>query len=148
MKEEHAKGPSHNNPEEAAEYVKSVTSLTDSFSTSIHGLNRYQRLDAWQTFIHGLSQLLLKLDSAYFTKLDTDVILDTIPDKACEVFLACPEEAATRVQQRVSSDEIPEGHEIMSKMRLQNLPCFDKRGQQAVTRLLNVFKKPTTIWPK
>ena len=39
MEEEHAKGPSHNNPEEAAEYVKSVTSLTDSFSTSIRGLN-------------------------------------------------------------------------------------------------------------
>ena len=141
MEEEHTKGPSHNNPEEAAEYVRSVTSLTDSFDTSIHGLNRYLRLDAWQTFIHGLSQLLLKLDSAYFTKLDTDVILDTIPDKACEVYLACPEEAATRIQQRVSSDEIPEGHEIMSKMRLQNLPCFDKRGQQAVTRLFNCLQE-------
>ena len=129
MEEECAKGPSHNNLEEAAEYVRSVTSLTDSFDTSIHGLNRYLRLDAWQTFIHGLSQLLLKLDSVYFTKLDTDVILDTIPDKACEIFLVRPEEAATRVQQHVSSDEIPEGHEIMSKMRLQNLPCFDKRGQ-------------------
>ena len=136
MEEEHTKGPSHNNPEEAAEHVKSVTSLTDSFSTSIHGLNQYQCLDAWQTFIHGLSQLLLKLDSAY-----TDVILDTIPDKACEVFLACPEEAATRVQQRVSSDEIPDGHEIMSKIRLQNLPCFDKRGQQAVTRLFNCLQE-------
>ena len=117
MEEEHTKGPSHNNLEKAAEYVKSVTSLTDSFSTSIRGLNRYQRLDAWQTFIHGLSQLLFKLDSAYFTKLDTDVILDTIPDKACE------------------------GHEIMSKMRLQNLPCFDKRGQQAVTRLFNCLQE-------
>ena len=141
MEEEQAKGPSHNNPEEAAEYVRSVTSLTDSFDTSIHGLNRYLRLDAWQTFIHGLSQLLLKLDSAYFTKLDPDVILETIPDKVCEVFLACPEEAATRVQQRVSSDEIPEGHEIMSKMCLQSLPCFDKRGQQAVTRLFNCLQE-------
>ena len=81
------------------------------------------------------------MDSAYFTKLDTDVILDTIPDKACKVFLARPEEAATRVQQHVSSDEIPEGHEIMSKMCLQNLPCFDKRGQQAVTRLFSCFQE-------
>ena len=39
MEEEHTKGPSHNNPEEAAEYVRSVTSLTDSFDTSIRGLN-------------------------------------------------------------------------------------------------------------
>ena len=129
MEEEHAKGPSHNNPEEAAEYVRSVTSLTDSFGTSIHGFDRYLRLDAWQTFIQGLSQLLLKLDSTYFTNLDPDVILEPIPDKACEVFLARPEEAATRIQQRASSDEIPEGHEIMSKMHLQNLPCFDKQGQ-------------------
>ena len=141
MEEEHAKGPSHNNPKEAAEYVRSVTSLTDSFNMSIHGFDRNLRLDAWQTFIHALSQLLLKLDSAYFTKLDPDVILDTIPDKACEVFLACPEEAATQVQQHVSSDYIPEGHEVMSKMHLQNLPCFDKRGQQAVTRLFNCLQE-------
>ena len=135
MEEEHAKGPSRNNPEEAAEYVKSVNSLTDSFDTSIRGFDRYLRLDAWQTFIHALSQLLIQLDSAYFTKLNTEIILDSIPDKACDVFLARPEEAAVRVQQRVSSDEIPDGPEVMSKMRLQNLPCFDKRGQQAVTRL-------------
>ena len=49
---------------------------------------------------------------------------------------ARPEEAATRIQQRVSSDEIPEGPEVLSRMRLQgNLPCFDKKGQQAVTKL-------------
>ena len=140
MEEEHTKGPSHNNPEEAAEYVKSVNSLTESFDTSIRGFDRYLHLDAWQTFIHALSQLLIQLDSAYFTKLNTDIILETIPDKACDIFLACPEEAAVRVQQRVSSDEIPDGPEVMSKMRLQNLPCFDKRGQQAVTRLFGYLR--------
>ena len=77
------------------------------------------------------------MDSAYFTKLDPDVILDTIPDKACDVFLARPEEAAIGVQQHVSSDEIPDGPEVMSKMHLQNLPCFDRKGQQAVTRLFS-----------
>ena len=128
MEEKHSKGPSHNNPEEAAEYVRSVNSLTQSFDTSIHGFDCYLRLDAWETFLHTLSQLLSKLDSAYFTKQDTDIILDTIPDKACDIFLACPEEAAVRIQQRVSSDEIPEGPEVMSTMRLQNLPCFDKKG--------------------
>ena len=71
-------------------------------------------------------------------KMDTEVILDTIPDKACDAFLARPEEAATRIQQRVSSDEIPAGPEVLSKMRLQgNLPCFDKKGQQAVTKLFD-----------
>ena len=137
MEEEHSKGPSHNNPEEAAEYVRSVNSLVQSFDTSIHGFDQYLCLDAWETFLHTLSQLLIQLDSAYFIKLNTEIILKTTPDKACDVFLACPEEAAVRIQQHVSSDEIPVGPESMSKMRLQNLPCFDKKGQQDVTRLFS-----------
>ena len=138
MEEEHSKGPSHNNPEEAAKYVRSVNSLLKSFVTNICGFDCDKRLDAWETFLHALSQLLSKLDSTYFTKMDTEVILDTIPDKACDTFLARPEEAATRIQQHVSSDEVPTGPEVISKMRLQgNLPCFDKKGQQAVTKLFS-----------
>ena len=138
MEEEPSKGPSHNNPVEAAEYVRSVNSLLQSFVTDICGFNCYKCLDAWETFLHTLSQLLSKLDSAYFTKMDTEFILNTIPDKACDAFLAHPEEAATRIQQRVSSDEIPTGPEVISKMHLQgNLPCFDKKGQQAVTKLFS-----------
>ena len=45
-----------------------------------------------------ISQLLSKLDSTYFIKMDTQVVLDTIPDKACNAFLAHSEEAADRVQ--------------------------------------------------
>ena len=138
MVEEHPKGPSHNNPEEAAKYVRSANSLLQSFVTDIHGFNHYKCLDAWETFLHTLSQLLSKLDSTYFIKMDTEVILDTIPDKACAIFLARPEEAANRVQQRVSSDGIPTGPEVTSKMRLQeNLPCFDQKGQQAAIRLFS-----------
>ena len=88
MEEEPSKGPSHNNPKEAANYVRSVNSLLKSFVTSIRGFNHYKRLDAWETFLHAVSQLLSKLDSAYFIKMDTEVILDTIPDKACDAFLA------------------------------------------------------------
>ena len=138
MEDEHTKGPSHNNPEEAAKYVKAVNSLLQSFVTDIRGFDHYKRLDAWETFLHALSQLLSKLDSAYFTNMDTQVILDTIPDKACTAFLARPEEAANRVQQRVSSDEMPTGPEVTSKMRLQEgIQCFDQKGQQAVTRLFS-----------
>ena len=126
MEEESSKGPSHNNPKEAANYLKAVNLLLEHFVSSICGINRDKRLDAWETFLHTLSKLLSKLDSAYFIKMDTAIILDTIPDKACDTFLACPEEAA---QQRVSSDEIPDGPEVLSKMHLQgNLPCFDKVG--------------------
>ena len=138
MEEEHPKGPSHNNPEEAANYVKAVNSLLQSFVTDIRGFDRYKCLDAWETFLHALSQLLSKLDSAYFVKMDTQVVLNTIPDKACNAFLARPEEAADRVQQHVSSDSIPTGPEVTSQMRLQEkLPCFDQKGQRAVTRLFS-----------
>ena len=136
--EEHTKGPSHNNPQETAKYVRAVNSLLQSFVTDISGFDCYKCLYASETFLHALYQLLSKLDSAYFTKMDTEVILDTIPDKACAAFLAHPEEAANKVQQRVSSDEIPTGPEVTSKMRLQeNIPCFDQKGQQAVTRLFS-----------
>ena len=81
-------------------------------------------------FLHDLSQLLSKLDSAYFTKMNIEVILDTIPDKVCATFLACPEEAADKVQQRVFSDSIPIGPKVTSKMCLQgNIPPFDHKGQ-------------------
>ena len=130
MEDEHTKGPSHNNPEEAANYVKAVNLLLQSFVNDIHGFDHYKCLDAWETFLHTLSQLLSKLDSAYFTNMDTHFVLDTIPDKSCTTFLAHPEEAANKVQQRVSSDSVPTGPEVKSKMRLQeNIKSFDHKGQ-------------------
>ena len=138
MEDKHTKGPSHNNPEEAANYVKAVNLLLQSFVSDIRGFDRYKRLDAWETFLHNLSQLLSKLDSTYFTKMDTQVVLNTIPDKSCAAFLARPAEAANRVQQHVSSDSIPTGPEVTSQMRLQeNIKCFDHKGQRAVTRLFS-----------
>ena len=68
--------------------------------------------------------------------MDTEVVLNTIPDKECAAFLECPEETADKVQQRVSSDSIPTGPEVTSKMRLEgNIQTFDKKGQEAVTKL-------------
>ena len=68
--------------------------------------------------------------------MDTEVVLDTIPDKECVTFLECPEETADKVEQRVSSDSIPTGPEVTSKMHLEgNIQTFDKKGQEAVTKL-------------
>ena len=41
MEEEHTKEPSHNNPEEAANYVKAVNTLLQSFVNDICGFNHY-----------------------------------------------------------------------------------------------------------
>ena len=46
MEDEHTKGPSHNNPEEAANYVKAVNLLLQSFVNDIRGFDRYKHLDA------------------------------------------------------------------------------------------------------
>ena len=68
--------------------------------------------------------------------MDTEVVLDTIPDKECAAFLERPEETADKVQQRVSSDSIPTGPEVTSKMCLQkDITPFDKKGQDAITTL-------------
>ena len=133
--EEHTKEPSHNNPEEAANYVKAVDTLLKKFVSDIHGFDHYARENAYQNFLHTLSQLLAKLDSAYFTNMDTEVVLDTIPDKECAAFLERSEETADKVQQCVSSDSIPTGPEVTSKMPIENIKSFDKKGQEAVTTL-------------
>ena len=136
MEDEHTKETSHNNPEEAADYMKAVNLLLVSFVNDIRGFNHYKCQDAYKTFLHTLSQLLSKLDSAYFTNMDTEVVLDTIPDNVCAAFLALPQETANKVQQCVSSDSIPTGPEVTSKMCLQgNIPSFDQKGQQAITKL-------------
>ena len=68
--------------------------------------------------------------------MDTEVVLDTISDKECAAFPECPEETADKVQQHVSSDSIPTGPEVTSKMHLQgNIQAFDKKGQEAITKL-------------
>ena len=136
MEEEHTKEPSHNNPEEAANYVKAVNTLINAFVKDIQGLNPPAHQDAYKNLLHTLSQLLSKLDSAYFINMGVEVVLDTIPDKECAAFLERPEETANKVQQRVSSDSIPMGPDVTSKMRLQrNIPEFDKTGQEAITKL-------------
>ena len=149
MKEEHPKGPSHNNPEEAANYVKAVNLLLQSFVNDIRGFDHYKRLDAWETFLHALSQLLSKLDSAYFVKMDTRVVLNTIPDKACTAFLAHPEEAASRVQQRVSSDSIPTAPKLHPKCAYKKTSnVLTTRDNKLSPDYLATFKTPTTTCQK
>ena len=81
--------------------------------------------------------------------MDTEVVLDTIPDKECAAFLERPEETADKVQQCVSSDSIPTGPEVTSKMCLQgNIQTFDKKGQEAVTKLFGHLQDAHNAWHK
>ena len=134
--EQPAPKPSHNNPEEAARYLKAVTTLVDKFAEDIHRFNPCAHRDAYLNFMHTLVQLLSKLDSTYFTDMNNQVVLDTIPDKDCKAFLEHPEETADKIQQCTSSDNIPTGPDVINKMRLdEDVRTFNKAGQQAVTHL-------------
>ena len=118
--------------------MKAVDTLLKQFVGDIRGFNPYAHQDAYKNFLHTLSQLLSQLDSAYFTKMDTEAVLDTIPDKEGAAFLECPEETADKVQQCVSSDNIPMGTEVTFKMCIdEKITSLDKAGQQAVTRLFS-----------
>ena len=57
MENEHTKEPSHNNPEEAADYMKAVNTLLQSFVNDIHGFKRYKRQDAYKNFLHTSFQI-------------------------------------------------------------------------------------------
>ena len=50
MEEEHTKEPSHNNPEEAANYVKAIDKLLKTFVSDTHGFNPYAHQDAYKNF--------------------------------------------------------------------------------------------------
>ena len=148
MEEEHTKGPSHNNPEEAATYVRSVNSLTDSFDTSIHGFDRYLRLDAWQTFIHALSKLLLKLDSAYFTKLD--LMSYSIPYQTKPVTRSLH---ALRKQQSEYSNVFPVTKfqmvlKLCPKCAYNIYHVSIEKDNKLSPNYLVIFKTPTTTWQK
>ena len=50
MEEEHIKEPSHNNPEEATNYVKALDNLLKKFVSDIRGFNPYARQDVYKNF--------------------------------------------------------------------------------------------------
>ena len=58
--------------------------------------------------------------------MNTQLVLDTIPDKECAAFLECPKETADKVQQCVSSDNLPTGPEVITKMHLANNSHLDR----------------------
>ena len=136
MEDEHTKEPSHNNPEEAADYMKAVNLLLQSFVNDIHGFNHYKCQDAYKIFLHTLSQLLSKLDSAYFTNMDTEVVLDTIPDKVCATFLHVLKKQQTKysnVFPVTAYQQAPKLHPKCAYKETYHL--LIKKGQEAITKL-------------
>ena len=126
MEEEHPKGPSHNNPEEAANYVKAVNLLLQSFVNDISGFDRYKHLDAWETFLHTYPSFSPNWTAHISSKWTHKLYSTQYQTNPVPLFLHTLKKQQTRVQQRVSSDSIPTGPEVTSKMHLQeNIPSFN-----------------------
>ena len=80
-----ASKPGHNNPKEAAHFVKDITDLIDMFMEKINGYNRYAAEDTYQDFVFRLHKQMMELGHNYFKEASVDTVLDTIPDKRCKL---------------------------------------------------------------
>ena len=149
MEEESSKGPSHNNPKEAANYLKAVNLLLEHFVSSIRGFNRDKRLDAWETFLCALSKLLSKLDSAYFIKMDTTIILDTIPDKACDAFLHALKKQHTEYSNMFPVTRYQTVLKFYPECAYKEISdVLIRRDNKLSPHYLATFKTPTTTWQR
>ena len=148
MEEEHTKGPSHNNPKEAATYVRSVNSLTDSFDTSIHSFDRYLRLDAGRlsyTHYPSFSSTWTAHISPSWTPMSYSIPYQTKP-----VTLSLH---ALRKQQSEYSNVFPV---TKFQMVLKLCPKYTykiyhvsiEKDNKLSPNYLVTFKTPTTTWQK
>ena len=149
MEEEHTKEPSHNNPEEAAQYVKDVNTLLQTFVSDIHGFNRYARLTAYTNFLHALSRLLSKLDSTYFTTMDTELYLTQYQIRNVPPFLN-----VLKKQQIKYSNVFPVTA-YQQALKLHPKCAYKKTSHHLIRKdkksslnYLATFKTHTTTWHK
>ena len=99
---------SHNNPEEAAQFLRWVNTLANTFVDNLSGFNRYALLDNYKTFIHDLHQALITLDSTYFGDANPKLVLDLIDDKICKAYCKRPrDDEAPIIEVRKATDTIP-----------------------------------------
>ena len=68
----------HNNPEEAAWFIKDITDLTNTFMEDIQGYNHYKAQVVYKQYIFNFHKKLVELDSTYFKNANTETVLDTI----------------------------------------------------------------------
>ena len=87
MKDETPQKARHNNPEEAARFIKDITDITNTFMEDIQGYNHYKAHAAYKQYIFDFHKKLVERDSTYFKNVNTETVLDTIPDKLCKLYV-------------------------------------------------------------
>ena len=110
--------PGHNNPDEAACYLKDIMSYTDVFMEKITSFNRYAVEDTYQNYVFNLHKWMMELDNKYFKYASVNTVLDTIPDKKCKLFvekLVDDPEADDTIVPRESLKTLPTGHNVLTR---------------------------------
>ena len=119
----------HNNPDEAAHFLKDITELTDKFMESISSFNRYAQEDAYPTYVFKLHKRMMKLDHKYFKYTSVNTVLDTIPDKQCKP----ADDSEDTIQQRQSQNTLPTGQDILTRLVHEaNHKALDDAKQKVV----------------
>ena len=126
----------HNNPDEAAHFLKDITQLTDRCMESISSFNRYAQ-DTYPTYVFKLHKCMMELDHKYFKYASVDTVLDTIPDKWCKIFVEKPaDDTEDTIQQRQSQNTLPTGYNILTRLVHEaNHKALDDDGQKVVVEL-------------
>ena len=129
----------HNNPDEAAHFLKDITQLTDRFMESISSLNRYAQEDAYPTYVFKLHKRMMELDHKYFKYVSVDTVLDTIPDKPCKIFIEKPaDDTEGTIQQKQSQNTLPTGHNILTRLVHEaNHKALDDASKNLVVELFS-----------
>ena len=129
----------HNNPDEAAHFLKDVTELTDKFMESIYSFNRYAQENAYLTYVFKLHKRMMELDHKYFKCTSVDTVLDTIQDKWCKLFVEkLADDTEDTIQQRQSQNTPPTGHDVLTRLVHEaNHKALDDARQKVVVELFS-----------
>ena len=140
----------HNNPDEAACFLKDITQLMDRFMESISSFYRYAQEDAYPTYVFKLHKCMMELDHKYFKYASVDTVLDTIPDKWCKIFVEKPADyTEDTIQQRQSQNTLPTGHDVLTRLVHEaNHKALDDASQKVVVELFHNCLMPMTIYQK
>ena len=116
--------------------MEDIMKLMDWFVDSLSRFNCYKLQDRYRPFIHDLHRLLMKLDSNYFQNANPKLILELVEDKLCETFTKRPREGdAPAIEVRKSMDNIPQSHNILTRMAQQE--GHKALGEAAVVKLFS-----------
>ena len=129
----------HNNPDEAAHFLKDISDLMDVFMESISSFNRYAQEDAYLRYVFKLHKQMMELDHKYFKYASIDTVLDTIPDKWCKLSVEKPvDDTEDTIEHRQSQNSLPTGYDILTRLVHEaNHKALDDARQKVVVELFS-----------